>query len=946
MPNANGEKDENNKSIRLPAFDPLRYNFWAKQVSLTFQLHKLLDIVEGRETDPFPDAQEPLENLTNNEKKTVRTWRHRHTQTHEALMNSIQKTPAESEVFSSSSAVEIWAGLKRTYGFKSVMTAALAEGNYTSFRRAPNSTMREHIAQFERLLQEHEYHRITNEPIHSAYKNVALMNSICLTNNPDTDKWQTWFNSIQDTLDDMPFPVLCAKLRAYAERGTQMFQSASTAQNSDTPSTSSTGDTVPVQANSLQKRSSETSDYSGGRRGRGGYRGNYRGYDRNGRSRHRKQTSRDRSRSSEESGYNRGFENDGRERNAKCRHCGRTNHPEEDCWFKNGRMDDRDRNDRNDRDPWGYNNRREHQTNVVIYSSVRQTADPYTWAYDTGSNAHIQPFKNRIQNYKPFEIQEAVYGVGGRQSRALGIGFVTMTDSQGRRYTVKEVLYVPNAEKPILSMAKAMRQGLTPVFKEGGEFLLSAHSNGFTVQGNTVDDILYVYEIETPHETFAVETRSQKQKMLVHDHVEEEDLDSDSNYSVSDQSRPIIDRQASSSNPQKRKKSSNEVDWHLRLGHAATSTLQRIIGRDYEPENTRCTACVLAKTTRSPFPKRREPSSQKLELVHSDLCGPNPPSHGANIYFITFIDDYSRYCWVYTIKRKSAATILAPFQQFIKDAENKAECKVKSMRTDGGGEYETAALMRSQGIEPLPSAPYSPESNDIAERLNRMLNEMVTAMLVQANMPQSFWEKAIIAAADIKNLLPRVALGFKTPYEVFFGKPPSYDHIKPFGCLVDVHIPKQRQLSRSKYDPRATEAYGNAASLNPNVYSDNGWLPEWSSHKQSSVALSTYEAEYMALSDASREAKARSQFFQDLDIKTDVPTLHSDNQAALSTVMSEVPHHRAKHIAIRYHFVRDEYNKSNIAIDYIPTKSQPADVLTKALQPSAHERSLQLLNMH
>jgi len=1441
MTSTNGEKDENNnKSIRLPAFDPLRYNFWAKQVSLTFQLHKLLDIVEGRETDSFPDAQEPYENLNNNEKKTVRIWRHRHTQAHEALMNSIQKTPAESEVFSSSSAIEIWAGLKRTYGFKSVMTAALAEGNYTSFRKSPTSTMREHIAQFERLLQEHEYHRLTNEPIHSAYKNVALMNSICLTNNNDTDKWQTWFNSSQDTLDDMPFPVLCAKLRAYAERGNQMFQSASTAQPAD-KSSISTGNTAPVEANSLEKRMYQNSDRGGGRRGRGGYRGKYRGHDRGGRNRHGKQAGRGRSRSGNRSGHSRGFENGGREKNAKCRHCGRTNHPEEDCWFKNGRTDDRDRNDR-DRDPWGYNSRREHQTNVVIYSSVRQTADPHTWVYDTGSNAHIQPFKNRIQNYKPFEMQEAVYGVGGRQSKALGIGSVTMTDPQGRKYAVQEVLYVPDAEKPILSMAKALRQGLTPIFKEGGEFLLSARSNSFTLQGNTIDDILYVYEVETPHQTFAVETRAQKQKMLVHDEDEdEEDFDSDSDYSVPDQSPPISDHQVSpstpSSNPpQKRKKSSNEVDWHLRLGHTATSTLQRIFGRNYEPENTRCTACVIAKTTRSPFPKRREQSTQKLELVHSDLCGPNPPSHGGNIYFITFIDDYSRYCWVYTIKRKSAAAILAPFQQFIKDAENKAECKVKSMRTDGGGEYEkeTAAFMKSQGIEPLPSAPYSPESNGIAERLNRTLNEMVRAMLFQANMPQSFWGEAIIVAAEIKNLLPHAALDFKTPHEVFFGKPPSYDHIKPFGCLVDVHIPKQRQLSRSKYDPRATEAcfirrvapgnykiwdftrrtitsshditcrenefptedyftdsppvrpprtrapraailpplvepippispsttadplpvydeivvldpppalevyttntddsdpvsyadamsrpdaslwlkameeelvsinkndtwklcelppdrkaigtkwvlkkkieadgsvrykarivakgyaqvaeldyndtyapvvriesvrvflaivaffnlymiqgdfvtaflnsvaditlfltqpegfihkrlrhhvlrlnkslyglkqaprlwymrlceyiislgyrvcdcdssiyynktlriiilvyvddmliagpckatcdkiydqlnakfpmkhlgsprkflglritrelstisihqapyimsmlsrfqmtdcvpaqtpldpslpllyangnekrcnqrlyqeimgslnhlavysrpdisfavsrlsqfnkdptethlkaarhilrylkhtmdlyitYGNAASLNPNAYSDNGWLPEWpdtidpqgfadadwgsdkndyksttgyvfiinngpvswSSHKQSSVALSTYDAEYMAMSDASREAIARSQFFQDLDIKTDVPTLHSDNQAALSTVMSEVPHHRAKHIAIRYHFVRDEYNKSNIAIDYIPTTNQPADILTKALQPSAHERCLRLLNMH
>src|SRR5579859_507898 len=90
-----------------------------------------------------------------------------------------------------------------------MMTATLAEGNYTAFRKSPTSTMREHIAQFERLLQEHEYHHLTADPIQPTYKNVALMNSICLTNNPDTDKWQMWFNSIQDTLDQTLFPTLC-----------------------------------------------------------------------------------------------------------------------------------------------------------------------------------------------------------------------------------------------------------------------------------------------------------------------------------------------------------------------------------------------------------------------------------------------------------------------------------------------------------------------------------------------------------------------------------------------------------------------------------------------------------------------------------------------------------------------------------------------------------------
>src|SRR5579859_6935051 len=112
------------KTIRLPEFDPLRYNFWVKQVTLMLKLHNLFSIVDGTEKDPFPEAQEPFEGLEEEQKQNVKAWRYRHTQAHEALMWAIQKTQAESEVFSSNNAIEIWKGLKDTYGFKSVMTAS------------------------------------------------------------------------------------------------------------------------------------------------------------------------------------------------------------------------------------------------------------------------------------------------------------------------------------------------------------------------------------------------------------------------------------------------------------------------------------------------------------------------------------------------------------------------------------------------------------------------------------------------------------------------------------------------------------------------------------------------------------------------------------------------------------------------------------------------------
>jgi len=140
-----------------------------------------------------------------------------------------------------------------------------------------------------------------------------------------------------------------------------------------------------------------------------------------------------------------------------------------------------------------------------------------------------------------------------------------------------------------------------------------------------------------------------------------------------------------------------------------------------------------------------------------------------------------------------------------------------------------------------------------------------------------------------------------------------------------------------KNDRKSTTGY---------VFMINNGPVSWSSHKQTSVALSTFEAEYMSLSDASREAIARTQLFKDLDINADIPTLYSDNQAALEAVMNNAPHQRAKHIDIRFHFIRDVYNKSQIAIDYIPSKSQPADVLTKSLNAPAHYRCMNLLNMH
>src|SRR5437762_13068774 len=90
------------------------------------------------------------------------------------------------------------------------------------------------------------------------------------------------------------------------------------------------------------------------------------------------------------------------------------------------------------------------------------------------------------------------------------------------------------------------------------------------------------------------------------------------------------------------------------------------------------------------------------------------------------------------------------------------------------------------------------------------------------------------------------------------------------------------------------------------VFMSNGGPISWNSHKQSMVAHSIMEAEYMALSDASREALARKQFSQELRVpSSSTPiTILSDNQSALKIAENPANYRRAKHIDIRYHAIR------------------------------------------
>ncbi|MCO5587128.1 hypothetical protein L7F22_041075 [Adiantum nelumboides] len=216
--------------------------------------------------------------------------------------------------------------------------------------------------------------------------------------------------------------------------------------------------------------------------------------------------------------------------------------------------------------------------------------------------------------------------------------------------------------------------------------------------------------------------------------------------------------------------------WHARFGHVgydSLMTLQRHnMVHDFSllemPPRHVCEGCVLGKMHRFAFSQDGSVrATRKLQLVHNDVCGPmRTPSVENNLYFVTFIDDFSRFCWVYPLKAKSE--VFAIFQHYVSMIENETDCKVQTLRTDRGGEYMSGAFkdfLGKKGIKHQCTMPYTPQQNGVAERKNRSLMEMARCMLKAKSLPHKLWMEAVACAAHVLNRCPTRALNTITPYE-------------------------------------------------------------------------------------------------------------------------------------------------------------------------------------
>ena len=107
----------------------------------------------------------------------------------------------------------------------------------------------------------------------------------------------------------------------------------------------------------------------------------------------------------------------------------------------------------------------------------------------------------------------------------------------------------------------------------------------------------------------------------------------------------------------------------------------------------------------------------------------------------------------------------------------------------------------------------------------------------------------------------------------------------------------------------------------------------WVSQKQKTVALSSTEAEYMCISDTSQQIIWIQSLFKEINFDIESISLCGDNQGAIDSwlLIQLIEEHRTKHIDIRYHFIQQFVEVKKVALYYVPTMEQIADILTKCL---------------
>jgi hypothetical protein len=297
-------------------------------------------------------------------------------------------------------------------------------------------------------------------------------------------------------------------------------------------------------------------------------------------------------------------------------------------------------------------------------SACPPTSD-YDWYPDTGATNHVTADIANLNMQADNYTGSDQLHVGNGQGLPISHTGTTKLTYHNISFILKNLLHVPRIKKNLLSVSQFTRDNNVYFEFHPFFFCIKDRLTGTTLLRGRTKDGLYTFPTSPPPPRLAFLGE-----------------------------RAPLDR------------------WHCRLGHPSLRIISQVVQAHnlalFKNKNMAiCPACRMGKSHALPFHLSPSLSKFPLELIFTDVWGPSPfPSNNGNRYYVSFIDDFSKFVWLFPIATKSAVTSI--FIQFQKHVENLFDRKIKAVQSDWGGEFRALnPILSRQGISHRLSCPHT-----------------------------------------------------------------------------------------------------------------------------------------------------------------------------------------------------------------------------------------------
>jgi Reverse transcriptase (RNA-dependent DNA polymerase)/gag-polypeptide of LTR copia-type/GAG-pre-integrase domain len=399
-----------------------------------------------------------------------------------------------------------------------------------------------------------------------------------------------------------------------------------------------------------------------------------------------------------------------------------------------------------------------HQALVAEPNSSQQNKQDYY--IDSGASTHVTSDFNALSNPQPYHGPDAVH-IGNGAGLNIAHKGSSILYTSFRPLVLTKLLHVPDIKKNLLSVSQLI------------------------LDNNVI--------VEFSHDSCFVKDQATKQVLL---------------HGILHRGLYKIIQASQEPKLQVLHISQSTTDvWHYRLAHCSSSVQDKLI-RDKlitvkhssSFKSSLCNDCNMAKSHKLPFTNSINKATKPLEVVHTDLWGPSPvASVQGHRYYIHFIDEFSRFSWLYPCVCKSDVKTI--FAQFKVKVENLLSCSIKTLQCDGGAEFKPLMTQYPEISFQL-SCPYTQEQNGMAERKHRHVVELGLANLIHADIPLKFWDTIFQSVTFVINRLPSPTTGDISPFEKLFNQKPDYNLLHTLGCAC---YPLLRPYTKHKLEPRSAQ---------------------------------------------------------------------------------------------------------------------------------------------